>query len=209
MRRGLLILLIAIFSAGCHKKHPGISIAVEPVPASLNVLMWGQSNTEPRFHLGEYFLSANTAAIKTLNFSVRGATYLSEWEPGNPLYDQLVDGLKTADVVIFWQGEADAHDLALTQTWASRWERIIEQARAEAGRSPLILGVVVGKGDISPAWDELQRQQRTAYSRVANVTAVELGDIDDSLRLPNDVHYTDAGYRFIAQRLAGIYQEDD
>lgn len=201
MRR--LILFLPILLSACDPLG-------NSTPASFTLLMAGQSNSEERFHMGDYFMTQITAGRKQVVYASRGGTLLREWAPGKPLYQQLVAGMKVADVVIWWQGETDTEVQfpKEAKTWAKRWVSIMKHARRDAGRSPRIMAVVLGQGRDTAGWYLVQEQQRQAFRRLPNVTPIEIENIPQDLRIKDDVHYTEAGYEYIGRLIADAYNGD-
>jgi hypothetical protein len=212
MKRWPVLLAAVLLAGGCNRKLPLVSVAAD-TPARFKAVGIGQSNILEKFHLVEYFLSHINAATKVDEYAAQGATPLSAWSPGQPLYDLAVAASKDADVIIFWQGEYEAHDINMARTWGDQWVSIIRSLRAAIGRNVPIVAIRLGHGDTNDdgtptaAWAEMQRQQDYAFAHTPNVVAVDISGVPDELRYPQDVHYTDEGYKLIASWAAEAYKE--
>lgn len=203
MKRTILIVL-AVFLSGCQKKVVFKTILNSPTMES--VAFAGQSNILPTTGLSRSFVataSADGKAVTPLECA-RGGSYLDEWKKGEVLYNNCVGYMKTNPpaALVWWQGEADAHDMALTLTWRTRFEKMVTDIRADLGYPIPVIFVRVGNGDNTPEWVELQHQQDSV--QMAGVTAVRI-DFAESYRVPSDVHYTPEGYRVIGAALALAY----
>jgi hypothetical protein len=175
----------------------------------------GQSNIVSTTGLSASFAAATQAAGKAITpiECAVGGTYLDEWQKGQPLYESCLAEMKKNPpaVIIWWQGEADAHDMALTLTWAARFLQMTIDLRKGLGYHIPIIYVQLGNGPTGemagPNWQEMRRQQATASipnSSMLDVTfAHHLHKINADGNI--DVHYTPEGYKAIGKELANVY----
>lgn len=183
-----------------------------PTPSTGTVVFAGQSNILANNGLSASFVvtgQAHGKTVDTIECAV-GGSYLDEWQKGQLHYEACMAKMK-ADLptaLVWWQGEADAHEMTLAQAWAGKFTRMIDDIRRDIGYQIPVIYVQLGDGPTGemagPNWQELRRQQASVslpYSLMVDVTfAHHLRKINPDGNI--DVHYVPEGYRVIGEVLA-------
>jgi len=167
----------------------------------------GQSNME-RMNLSYFLAAISDPNVTSMNVAV-GGTSLSEWEPTGGLYRSMISKIQNHQVpvkaLLFSQGENEALPRGEhPETWALRFTNMVRQLRLDLHNPNLVviftqLGKNQGWGQ---DWEIVKTQQASVH--IQNVYMIRTDDIDP---IPNDLHYTEVGYKAIAERLAAVYLE--
>lgn len=140
----------------------------------------------------------------------KGASWMKHWQPGGWLYRRCVDRARHAQRrgeiagVLFWQGESDAQNAAVTRKWEGRFLRFTRRFRQDI-REPDVPLVFAVLGETTQPrrfheWRELKHRQRTLRlpDRVDRVES-------DDQELQDNVHYTPESYQAIGRRFAAAW----
>ncbi len=210
--------LAAALLIGCTRekgdapREPGSWLQAPTIdPATDYVAFAGQSNVLAGNGLSDAFTAtANTLPIEC----AVGGTYLSQWQKGQDLYENCLAKMKAhpPKALIWWQGEAEAHDPSQAQQWRAQYEPIIRAMRQDLGYElPVIfaqLGNCVRPSEMcTDSWQEVRRQQ--AGITLAKAWIVDTTFIDSYRRINSDgnvdVHFTREGYMSMGRRFAQEY----
>ena len=130
------------------------------------------------------------------------------------LYDNLAESIKkntegkTYDTATFiWmQGESDSSEESVAQ-YEESFKRVIARLKADLGVKDLnvIIGRLSDYGAGKVGWDqmrELQMKMADAQDNWAWVSTDDLNDFEKNGEKINDLHYTENGYKILAERFA-------
>ncbi len=198
MKHLALLLLVT----GC-SKEPGMMIGMGPTFLQTRTVAFaGQSNIVAGNGLSDQ-VTGNKIECAV------GGTYIAEWQKGQRLYESCLAQMKQSPpaAIIWWQGEADAHDMGLTLIWKDQFERMVKDMRTDLGASVLFIYVQLGNGPsgemATPVWQEMRRQQ--ASVQLPDMVMVDVTFAHQFHKINNDgnidVHYTRDGYIAIGKRL--------
>lgn len=201
---GISLILAIGFLGGCKKCHVG---TVQATPLEY-VAFAGQSNVIGGNGLSTSFVeSVGSAgrAISPLQCAV-GGTYIDQWQKGEALYIACLSQMQEhpPKALIWWQGEADAHDQALSDAWSTKFERMIGDFRHDLGYQIPVIYVVLANGDNNEKWATVQNAQRGIHLEGVYATDIRFAE---QYRKPFDVHYSTMGYHVIGQAIADQYLE--
>lgn len=181
---------------------------------SVNVMTAGQSNMTLRINdtdgIPTYFkkdLETKGVRVNQIDLAV-GGTWIDAWTPGGSLYPTMVEaGLKQkhTDILLFWQGEAEAisGDPVRAEAWGRKFTQMVLQLRkdlnepnlrvifCQIGATPTLYGTY-------PVWQTVQEEQQKIF--LPNVTMVKTDDQD----FAGWLHTDEVGYRAIAYRIAQL-----
>ena len=139
-----------------------------------------------------------------------GGTSLSEWMPGEVLFDNAVNNAKLAQrsseiIAVLWhQGENDSVDYADANTYEERFIKMISKIRAELGDIdiPVIVG---GLGDFAKKYEN----GKLKYIDTVNHTLKELpkqlnlcgfASAEGLCDRGDGIHFNSASYRIFGKR---------
>lgn len=206
----LKYIAIMLLLTGCEKHHI-LSISST---SSYSVAFLGQSNIVAGNGLSSAYIQTSKNAVMPIECAV-GGTYLDEWQKGQPLYNECLAQMRIhpPKYIIWWQGEADAHDMALTLTWGSRFTTLINDLRSDLGYQIPITYVQLGDGPgvemQGDKWQEMRRQQANVQLSNSKMLDVTFADKYHKINADGniDVHYVLEGYKVIGERLALLTEE--
>lgn len=153
------------------------------------IVLAGQSNL---INLAAYFIGAATVG--------KGGSAITEWLPGEELFEALKVFVPKAEVLFFWQGEAEAiaGDDSL-QYWRRRGHRLFTELRQSRPALPILIGQCpnlerVGHANLA----SLRRQQEHLTAETPNATLLAA----DDLPMADHHHVAPEGLLTMAQRVA-------
>lgn len=227
--------LLCLMASGCTRWLPLYNLAVkQPLnpSRSLIIIMAGQSNMTGGYNEDKItpnssriryinpagsgpvvpFANALTAKNPNLNLIIvscaKSGTFLSQWAPGGFIEacikdakDQEANGVIGG--FIFLQGEADSKYVAgyTTDNWAETFTSLARYVRTSLNPStPIVLGRI-NKVTIPgfPLWDHIRAEQDSV--NLPALTHVST----DGAGLVDGIHYDQAGYLMVGQRMADAF----
>jgi hypothetical protein len=156
-------------------------------------------------------LSKSPSSNLVLVPSGRGATSITQWQPGTPLFEALrrrtresvrVSGGYLA-ALLFWQGESDYIDMDHATHWAERFTTIVETYRAEFGNVPVIYVQIAPRFDQGP-YTPIREALRANQASV-NLPGCIMVQATGLEPYTNVEHFTTEGYAVMGQRMAEAY----
>lgn len=150
----------------------------------------------------DYFPKTEVTLVPT----GRGATSITEWQPGQPLYQALVSQTKAAEqktglktnVLLYWQGEADDNPIENVQAWAGRFKSFVSAYRADIGNPDLPV-IFVQIGDINNS-QRTQLREEMANVHISNCVMIKTDGVPQ-----NANHYFVSGYEEMGRRFFDAY----
>jgi hypothetical protein len=202
-----LLLALIVVTAGCS----GTPTAPAPVALVGPLLLAGQSNA---LYLGNVLgaslrpdTSLQEAELAQWRIVVQAGLPISVWNPGTPGAAMLETAVAGTRGLVWWQGESDA--MACNPHYAQDLRALLARLRQHGWLSVAI--VQIGNLDPSALQAATQLSVWSCWQAVrADLVAVShdpdtrLIDTDDAPLQPNSLHFTDAGYRLVADRIRGM-----
>ncbi len=146
-----------------------------------------------------------------------GGTPLSRWTKDGDLHQQALTRIKTAmkdgmlKGILWHQGESDAADLQLAQTYASRLSQMIRDLRAELGEPnvPFVAGKLgeflpLTRNDVPSHWKLVNEQLGIAATLAGNAAVVDSAGLQHK---GDDVHFDTPSLRELGKRYAVAMQK--
>lgn len=145
---------------------------------------------------------------------VASGSYLSEWLPGQPLYDVLLRqftllplpaGNNSLDAIIWMQGESDSRDHELALAYGEKLEAFISNLRRDlqAPNSLFVIGAISPDNPGFPAVEQVRTQQRSVHNTVTATRFVETRD----LATFDNTHFNTSGLLGLGKRFAQAYEK--
>jgi hypothetical protein len=200
------VLVATLLTSGCHKDRFSVT---QTHADNATYLVMGQSNAyymvqKQGSYLSSKLQSIHGGQVELLNCAVPG-TFLNTWVPGGVNYEACTQRKASYKIagIIFWQGEAEGVNGGPdVTTWAQQVTAMLNTLRGML-RMPGLPVVVVQIGpnvEHSPYWPTIQAEQ--AGLSVANLSVVSAKSAESD----GSVHYTDAGYRLVADEITGAFE---
>ena len=140
-----------------------------------------------------------------------GGTPLSRWLPGMDLYEAALSMAKqvcgdgTMKGILWHQGESDANDATLAESYGTRLQTMIRQLRIElgAGPVPFIAGelgtFLAAEENRRPYFNVVNQQLRELETRVSKYGLVDSEELSDT---GDNVHFNAISLREFGRRYA-------
>lgn len=202
----LRIVILSVLLTGCEKIMPvpimGNLKSISTPTATLaplldgpqEIVAAGQSNMECN-PLQITFAPYCHLPVTVTNIAV-GGSKLSSWDRTGRNNALLVNTLKQkkANVLLWWQGEADLGDIS----YGARFEDFLNNVRHDSGYPMLIIIFVqLGNSHGRPEWDVTKAQQSSI--RMINVYMIKSEDVPQHC---DYLHYDPEGYAVMGYRFA-------
>lgn len=222
------IFLMGLVLTGCDKEHKmSIGIASEILGGNQEVpnpqqythayLLMGQSNMSRNCNhsmanffstydrrddagcstgqqIAEVFNDPDTLYIQC----AYGGTEMARWVPGGDLYERCLSSVPSYLPVrgmFFFQGEADAINGLSVPDWSNAFQSMVQDLRIRFGSTLPVVLAQIGSGRNDPDWVAIQQEQ-------ASISLIRVRMVITSDLQPDDgVHFTQSGYRVIAERM--------
>jgi hypothetical protein len=185
---------------------------VDPVSADVTIAAVG-----PARSFADALLARNPARRIVFVPCAKGGSSITQWAPStdrSTLYGSCLARVREAAPagrvagLLWYQGEADAEDVARAAAWAADFTRVVQSFRTDIG-APDARVLVVGLSDMPttgqyagryPAWTAVQDAQRTLpLAGAVHVTAMGLPKNSDQL------HLSTAGQIALGRRMADAW----
>lgn len=208
-----LLLLAALGLCACSKDNMPLIGATSATPNSNAVLFvgTGQSQMSQETNLAETFPNAINIAV--------GGSPLSSWQKGGVNYPKIINACanrKMPCVLLFWQGEEDAREIANASTWGPRFLVMVDSLREDLGYEVKVVYVQLGqllestKPDFPhnladfPYWSTVKDQQALVNGARPHLVMIKSDDL--APELGDGIHYALAQYKIFQARMLIAWQ---
>ncbi len=139
-----------------------------------------------------------------------GSSSLDDWREDGTLYEYAVMNtrlaLRTSRLrgILWHQGESDSKSIHLVNTYAERFERMINALKRDVGATniPVVLGEITRKLERYPFSKEMND---VLHGIAASAPSYDIA-LSEGLEIgPDNMHYTAASYRLLGERYFQAY----
>jgi len=185
-------------------------------PKNVRYYTHGRESTIAKYHyfgpevnfaylVSKIFPNDNVIIIK----SAATGSSISQWLPGNELYDALIRQVKyvvdpaKADIqgIVWMQGEADARDQELADTYQANLESFLTNLRKDlqAEEVAVMLGQIKQPNNNFAYEKQVRQAQKQVAEEDANTVLIATDDLG---KLYDNVHYNSEGLMELGRRFA-------